>query len=242
LDRWAADRGVALVGVTAWGGAGKTSLVNRWVLEAASLSRLPGVRGLFGWSFYADPSAEHWADTLVEWARQELGIPKVATSRRAGAVLALLRTVPLLLVLDGLEVLQEGPAGDGFGRLLDGTLREVLVSLCQQGHSGLVVLTGRFPFADLESFDGGTARMLEVPPFTAAEGSALLAATGGGWLDDSERRALVALVDGHALAVGVLAGLLAARLPVDDLAVLRAELDVATKTSARVERGAGLLR
>src|SRR5208283_1948590 len=52
------------------------------------------------------------------------------------------------------------------------------LSLCQQGHSGLVVLTGRFPFADLESFDGGTARMLEVPPFTAAEGSALLAATG----------------------------------------------------------------
>ena len=124
------------------------------------------------------------------------------TGRLAAAVLALLRAVPLLLVLDGLEVVQEGPAGDGFGRLLDGTLREVLAGACQQPHGGLVVLTSRFPFADLEAFDGGSARMLEVPPFTPAEGAALLAAAGGGWLAEDERRALVAAVDGHALAAG----------------------------------------
>jgi len=93
---------------------------------------------------------------------------------------------------------------------------------CQQEHGGLVVLSSRFPFADLEGFDGGSARMLEVPPFTAAEGSALLAAAGGGWLAEDERRALVAAVDGHALATGVLAGLLAARPPALDLAALRA--------------------
>jgi tetratricopeptide (TPR) repeat protein len=236
LDRWAADSHVRLIGITAWGGAGKTSLVTRWVSELAGTARLSRVRAVFGWSFYADPSAEHWAESLLDWASQELGIPKVTASRRAGAVLALLRATPLALILDGLEVLQEGPAGGGFGRLLDGTLREVLVSVCQQTHRGLVVLTSRFPFADLESFDGGSARMLEVPPFTHAEGSALLAASGGDWLDDTERRALVAQVDGHALAVAVLAGLLAARLPFSDLAVLQAELGAATKTSARVKR------
>ncbi len=57
LDRWAADPQVALVGVTAWGGAGKTALVTRWVQEAGGAARRPGVRGVFGWSFYADPSA-----------------------------------------------------------------------------------------------------------------------------------------------------------------------------------------
>ncbi len=155
------------------------------------MARRPGVRGVFGWSFYADPSAEHWAEALLEWARQDLGVAVAGTGGLAGAVLGLLRVVPLLLVLDGLEVAQEGPAGDGFGRLLDGTLREVLAGACQQPHGGLVVLTSRFPFADLEGFDGGSARMLEVPPFTAAEGSALLAAAGGGWLAEDERRALV---------------------------------------------------
>ena len=69
---------------------------------------------------------------MLEWARQDLGIAVARADRMAAAVLGLLRAVPLLLVLDGLERVQEGPAGDGFGRLLDGTLREVLAGACQQ--------------------------------------------------------------------------------------------------------------
>jgi tetratricopeptide (TPR) repeat protein len=236
LDRWAADPEVSLIGVTAWGGAGKTALVTHWVQEAGGASRRPGVRGVFGWSFYADASAEHWALSLLDWARQHLGVQVIGTGRLAGAVLALMRRVPLLLVLDGLERVQEGPAGDGFGQLLDGTLREVLAGACQYEHGGLVALTSRFPFADLETFDGTTARMLEVPPFTPAEGVALLAAAGGGWLPENQRRDLVAAVDGHALAVSVLAGLLADRPPESDLAALHAELGAATATDTRVRR------
>lgn len=189
---------------------------------------------MFGWSFYSDPSAEHWATALLDWARQDLGLVATKIGRPAAAVLTLLRTVPLLLVLDGLEVAQEGPAGGDFGRLLDGTLREVLVGACQVSHGGLVVLTSRFPFADLEAFDGATARMVEVPPFTPAEGAVLLGATGGDWLPERERRSLVAAVDGHALAVSVLAGLLDAHLPATDLAALLTELGSAARTDARV--------
>jgi tetratricopeptide (TPR) repeat protein len=233
MDRWATDPQVAVIGVTAWGGAGKTSLVTHWVTEAGGPARRPGVLGVFGWSFYADPSAEHWAGGLLEWAERDLGIVVAGTGRLAAAVLALLRAVPLLLVLDGLERVQEGPAGGEFGRLLDGTLREVLAGACQQRHGGLVLLTSRFPFADLEGFDGGSARMLEVPPFTPAEGAALLAGDGG-WLAEDERRELVRAVDGHALATGVLAGLLAARPPSIDLADLHAGLAAAARTDARV--------
>ncbi|MGH3935513.1 MAG: hypothetical protein ACRDS1_11150, partial [Pseudonocardiaceae bacterium] len=149
-------------------------------------------------------------------------------------VLAVLRAVPLVLVLDGLEVIQEGPAGGQFGRLLDGTLRAVLTGVCQQEHAGLVVLTSRFPFADLEQFDGGAARMMDVPPFTPTEGAAVLAAAGGSWLPEAERLDLVRAVDGHALAVGVLAGALTDRPPAEDLQVLRAELLNAGRTDTRV--------
>jgi hypothetical protein len=234
LDRWAADPQVAVVGVTAWGGAGKTALVTRWVLEAGGMGRRPGLRGVFGWSFYADPSAEHWARGLLEWAHHNLGVAVAGTGRLGEAVLAVLRTVPVLLVLDGLEVVQEGPARAGFGRLLDGALREVLAGACQQPSGGLVLLTSRFPFADLEGFDGTTARLLEVPPFTPAEGSSLLAAAGGGWLPEDQRRELVRAVDGHALATGVLAALLAAHPPAADLTTLAVELDRAARTNARV--------
>ena len=236
LDRWAADPQVALVGVTAWGGAGKTALVTHWVQEADGAVRRRGVQGVFGWSFYADPSAQHWAAELLEWARQDLGLEITGTARLGAEVLALLQAIPLLLVLDGLEVMQEGPAGSGFGRLLDSTLREVLAGACQLRHGGLVILTSRFPFADLETFDGNSNRILQVPPFTPAEGSALLAAAGGDWLGDAERCALVRAVDGHALAVGVLAGLLVDRPSAGDLDTLRGELAVAARTSIRVSR------
>jgi tetratricopeptide (TPR) repeat protein len=234
LDRWAADPQVALVAVTAWGGAGKTALATHWVCQAGGPARRPGIRGVFGWSFYADPSAEHWAQALLNWAERELGFLVRGNDRPAAKVLTLLRAAPLMLVLDGLEVVQESAAGDDYGRLLDGTLREVLAGACQLRHGGLVLLTSRFPFADLETFDGDSARTLEVPPFTLAEGADLLAAAGGDWLSDGDRRELVQAVDGHALAVGVLAGLLAARPPAQDIATLRTALAMATRTNARV--------
>jgi hypothetical protein len=59
--------------------------------------------------------------------------------------------------------------------------------------------------------------MLDVPPFTLDQGADLLAATGGAWLAEESRRELVQAVDGHALAVGVLARLLAGEPPRSDL-------------------------
>ena len=230
LDRWATDPQVALVGVTAWGGAGKTALVTHWV-EAGGVARRPGLRGMFGWTLRR-PSAENWARALLDRPGRTSG----SGDRPAReAVLAVLRRFRCCWCWTA-GGRAEGPAGDGFGRLLDGTLREVLAGACHQPGPGLILLTSRFPFADLEGFDGTTARMLEVPPFTPSEGSALLAAAGGGWLPDRERRNLVRAVDGHALATGVLAGLLADRPPAADLAGLAAELDAAARTDARVRK------
>jgi hypothetical protein len=239
LDRWAGDATVRLVGVTAWGGAGKTALVTHWLDRHGGVAARPGLQGVFGWSFYADPSADHWAEGLLDWAAGELGVGLVGRGRPAAAVLTLLQAVPLVLVLDGLEVTQEGPEGAQFGRLLDGTLREVLTGACRMEHGGLVVLTSRFAFADLEGFDGGPARMLDLPPFTPGEGAALLAAVGAGWLGERERRDLVQGVDGHALAVAALGGVLAERPPPEELERLRAGLATAATTNARVARVLG---
>jgi hypothetical protein len=236
LDRWAADPTVRLVGVTAWGGAGKTALVTHWLDQHGGAAARPELRGVFGWSFYADPSPDHWAEALLEWAVAELDVRLLGRGRPAAAVLDLLQAAPLVVVLDGMEVTQEGPEGVQFGRLLDGTLREVLTGACQLEHSGLMVLTSRFAFADLEGFDGGPARMLEVPPFTPAEGAALLEASGVGWLGDRERRGLVQGVDGHALAVTALGGVLAERPSAEDLKQLRRELAQAVTTITRVRK------
>jgi len=176
LDRWAADREVRLIGVTAWGGAGKTALVTEW-LRGQYQPR--SVRGIFGWSFYENPSAERWANELLAWAAETFDYNPGKVRRLSARVLELARQIPLLLVLDGLEGIQEVPSQQDFGRFLDGLLRAVLTGLCQRDHGGIAILTSRFPFADLESFDGAAARMLDVPPFTPAEGAELLNRAGG---------------------------------------------------------------
>ena len=233
LERWATDPEVRLIGVTAWGGAGKTALVTQW-LRGQHQPR--SVRGIFGWSFYENPSAESWANELLAWAAETFDYHPGKARRLSVRVLELARQIPLLLVLDGLETTQQVPSQHDFGRFLDGLLRAVLTGLCQQDQGGIAVLTSRFPFADLESFDGAAARMLDVPPFTPAEGAELLNRAGGDWIPESERRSLVSAVDGHALAVGVLASTLHDRPPVSDMAALRRDLEAAGRTDTRVTR------
>ena len=210
LDRWARDSQVRLIGVTAWGGAGKTGLVTQWLRTADAFRQRPAIGGLFAWSFYDDPSDETWARSLAKWGEDAFGLRREPGSLEH-RVLSVLQRVPVVLLLDGLEVIQDGPGGTQFGRLLAGTLRRVLTGVCEGRHQGLTVLTSRFPFADLERFDGTTARMLDVPPLTSSEGAALLEQTGCGWLSPDRTRELVAAVDGHALALTALAPFSASR-------------------------------
>ena len=233
LDRWAADPEVRLIGVSAWGGAGKTALVTQWLTAHGGARQPRG--GLFAWSFYEEPSADRWAEALLSWGEETLGV-RAGSGRTAERLVALARAVPLILFLDGLEVAQEGPVGADFGRLLDGVLRDALNGLCRSGGRSLAVLTSRFPFADLERFDGTSARMLEVPSFTPAEGADLLAGAGAEWLNTAERRDLSRAVDGHALALDAVARMAATQLTTADRDALRAELAAAVTTDERVAK------
>lgn len=159
------------------GGAGKTALVTHWLAARGGWWVRPEVRGLFAWSFYADPSEDAWAQSLLDWAAEALGVVPEG-QRMSERVLTLMRRVGLVLVLDGLEVLQEGPNSAGHGRLLGGLLRDVLTGICRIPSDGFAALTSRYVFADLERFDGGPARMLDLPAMSAEDGAELLASTG----------------------------------------------------------------
>ncbi|MDQ6946765.1 MAG: hypothetical protein M3256_10990 [Actinomycetota bacterium] len=200
---------------------------------AGEAVRRPGIRGVFAWSFYENRSADEWADELLRWFRRSFDV-HVGGVRPALQILAATRKVPVALLLDGLEVIQEGPGGSDVGRFLEPIVRDTLTGLCQIKHSGLVLLTSRFPFADLERFDGGTARMLDVLPFTPEEGADLLASEGAEWLPAEERLNLVREIDGHALAVGVLARALSGQPPTSELAALRRDLIRSAHTDERV--------
>lgn len=115
-----------------------------------------------------------------------------------------LRTHPLVIVLDGLEVLQEGPEDVRHGTFLDGDLREFLAALCQREHDSLAVLTSRFVFADLERFLGTAFHQLELHGLAPEQGTKLLDELGVGGLP-SERAYVSERLDGHPLGLRVFA-------------------------------------
>jgi hypothetical protein len=226
LQRWAADPTVRVVGVTAWAGAGKTALVSRWLEHPDRVGR--AAFGLFAWNFNADRSGENWAHAVIAWA-SEVHQRYYGTGSLAARVLKLMAELPVVLVLDGLEVLQEGPSSDGWGLLRDNTLRDVIIGAVEQAHPSLLVLTSRFPFADVAEAAGNTAQILDVPPLTVEDGAALLALQGAEKLSELERRDIVRALDGHALAVRTAAVAIQVDPAVDVPHLLRTLVGAATQ-------------
>jgi len=142
LDRWVRDAAVHALAVCTVGGTGKTALIGHWLKQTAGWRSRP-FAGLFAWSFYQNRDTEKFLEAFLEWARATFHTPEAnADTKRIAAALAALRAHPLVLVLDGLEVVQEGPDDARYGSFLDGDLRELLAALCRRDHQSLAVLAG----------------------------------------------------------------------------------------------------
>src|SRR5262249_57189759 len=114
----------ALVGL---GGAGKTAVAARFLLELSRPEQPSRPEGLFVWSFYQEPDAGYFLNEAYRYfARDDAS----AAPAKGAGLLHLLRDAllsggPHLLVLDGLERVQrqEGHGPDFFGQIEDPLLR-----------------------------------------------------------------------------------------------------------------------
>ncbi|HLM59070.1 MAG TPA: SIR2 family protein [Pyrinomonadaceae bacterium] len=209
LDRWVRDAAVRAVGVSAVGGTGKTALVGHWLKETEGWRARP-FAGLFGWSFYQDRDPTNFLHELLLWTHETLGTPKPKErSHLFDQVMAVCRQHPLVIVLDGLEVLQEGPGAARHGAFLDPGLLEFLNAFCHRRHHSLAVLTSRFVFADLARFLGTAFHQLELHGLPPAGGAELLDGLGVGGTFN-EREEVSESLDGHPLGLRVFAGALPA--------------------------------
>lgn len=205
LDRWAADPSVRVIAVTGLGGMGKTSLIGRWLKVMKGFSKRPH-QGLFFWSFYSNPDVASFVRSLTHFAVKQLGAP-LPKFDRVKTILTLLQTKAIILALDGLEIKQQGPGTVRYGTLLPNDLHGILDGACRMDHHSLVVLTSRFPFADLSPYLGSGFRMLELDHLSADEGAALLERCAlRGTLAD--RQDISRRIDGHPLGLRLFALLL----------------------------------
>ncbi len=173
------NEGVHVASIVAWGGVGKSALVNAWLARLRDAG-WRGAERVFGWSFYSQgtdrlSSADEFVDVALRWFGDP--DPRVGAPWDKGERLAaLVRRQRTILILDGVEPLQWGP-GIEYGKLKDAALQAVVKELGAQ-NEGLCVITTRIPVADLEGFAGDKVQMHGLDHLSVEAGAELLMSRG----------------------------------------------------------------
>jgi tetratricopeptide (TPR) repeat protein len=213
LNRAWSDAKTHALSVVAWGGAGKSALVAKWLAQLAAEDHR-GAEAVFAWSFYSQGTQEQGAASADQFIAHALtffgdadptqGSPHDRGERLAGLV----GGRQTLLVLDGLEPLQHPPGAAGRdGELKDPALQSLLTGLARH-NPGLCVVTTRESVKDLEGFVGTTVVEWKLERLSPEAGLALLRRWGVKG-PDGELRKACAEVQGHALTLELLARFLA---------------------------------
>ena len=214
--------GTRLYSIVGFGGEGKTALARRFT---ESLRRPADVQDrplVVWWSFYFNKAA----DTFFAAVLTHFGIPlteaghPLAAEQRARKLVDLLRTGVkgrrLLLVLDGLETLQDDTLGRE-GRVTDTGLRELLRATLNDAEPdtdarGMILITTREPLADLRRDGDLRYGGLDLEELSVPDGVALLTRHYGLNIEQDDAERFVKEVGGHALSL-TLTGALHAELP-----------------------------
>ncbi|MDH3661282.1 MAG: TIR and AAA domain-containing protein, partial [Alphaproteobacteria bacterium] len=139
-DAWASDN-TNIVALTAWGGVGKSTLVNKWT-ERLAKDNYRGAERVFAWSFYSQgmrgqtTSADAFIDAALHFFGE--GEPAPGSPWAKGERLAeMVGKQKALLLLDGMEPLQ-----DPYQGIKDPALARLVACLAVE-NAGLCVITTR---------------------------------------------------------------------------------------------------
>jgi serine/threonine protein kinase len=205
LDAAWENRQVNVVTIVAWAGVGKSTLVNHWLRRLAG-EEYRSAQLVFGWSFYRQgtsgqsSSADEFLDAALTWFGDPE--PRIGTAWEKGERLAkLVAHRRTLLVLDGLEPLQNSP-GPQEGRLRDPSLQALLRELAAF-NTGLCVITTRLPVADIADYERTSAPRHDLEQLSTEAGAKLLRALGVKG-DENKVRSASSEFNGHCLALTLL--------------------------------------
>jgi NACHT domain len=180
LDRAWAKKDINVVTIVAWAGVGKSTLVNHWLRRMAT-DHYRSAKRVFGWSFYRQgtsggtSSADEFLDAALSWFGEP--DPRIGTAWEKGERLAkLVAHRRTLLVLDGLEPLQNAP-GPQEGRLREPSLQALLRELAAF-NTGLCLITTRTPVTDIADHEGTSALRRDLEQLSSVAGAKLLRALG----------------------------------------------------------------
>lgn len=199
------DKDTNILVVVAWGGVGKTALINSWIGLFAK-NGYDDAEVVYAWSFYNQGTTDRVvsSDLFLEAALTYFGDenPSKGTSWEKGERLAqLTRKQRTLLILDGLEPLQHPPGSQG-GKLKDNAIKALLKELASQ-NNGLCLLTTRLQVTDIDSFKDFTVKYLNLKDLDPKAGAQLLREQGVKG-DEKELQRASEKFRGHSLTLTLL--------------------------------------
>jgi tetratricopeptide (TPR) repeat protein len=204
-DAWANPQ-INVVTLVAWGGVGKSALVNKWLSQMGA-DNYRGAERVYGWSFYsqgAREGAQTSADQFVAAALEWFGDPDVTKGSpwdKGERLAELIKQQRTLLILDGFEPLQNPPPVET-GKIKDPGLTSLLRELARQ-NPGLVVISTRLAVDDLKDCVGDTVIERDLETLSDKAGADYLAHLGVDGTDE-ERKEASKDFGGHALALTLL--------------------------------------
>jgi len=204
-ETWKNKPEINILTLVAWGGVGKSALVNKWLSEMGE--SYGGAERVLGWSFYSQGAAEGRqvsADQFIAYALEWFGDedPTAGDPWQKGERLSnLIKQQRTLLILDGLEPLQTPPPVET-GTLKDPALKTLLRELARH-NPGLVVITTRLDVTNLEDSLGHSVQKIDLENLSPKSGAAYLEHLGVDGTD-AEREEAAEDFGGHALALTLL--------------------------------------
>ena len=204
LDSAWGNSKTGVISLVAWGGVGKSALVNAWLRRIAEHHYRGAIR-VYGWSFFSQGSEGHVAsgDDFISDALAWFGESRVPDSawERGRRLAELVRSRRSLLIIDGLEPLQY-PPGPRAGEIRDPAVHTLIRELAAF-NPGLCLITTRHPVTELEDFEQPQVEQVEVDNLSS-EASVRLLEELGAIGSHAELEAAATELGGHALALTLL--------------------------------------
>ncbi|MGB8507864.1 MAG: TIR domain-containing protein [Pyrinomonadaceae bacterium] len=207
LDGAWADRDTNVISIVAFGGVGKSALVNHWQ-HRMGRDHYRGAEKVYAWSFYRQGmsgngvSTDEFITKALDWFGDDpasQGSPWGKGERLA----KLIKKQRTLLILDGLEPLQEPPGNaPRDGMLKDQSMIALLRGLANV-NPGLCVITSQLPVSDLDDCQLYKARRINLEHLSPKAGARLLE-EGGVVGEKGELQQASIEFGGHALALTLL--------------------------------------
>ncbi|MDA1370307.1 MAG: hypothetical protein O2971_06050 [Proteobacteria bacterium] len=199
-----------IVQLIAFGGVGKSTLVNRWLSDLHK-EDFGSAKQVYAWSFYwqgesseAKSSGDLFIEHALDWfgdVDSTAGTPWAKASRLALHI----RKSKTLLILDGMEPMQY-PPGPKFGQIENPAIA-LLVRELASDNTGLCVITSRIPIGDLISFEDGRVATVNLEQLSVVASKQLLSSMGVHG-NDGIFESIAQYYSGHALSLSLLGGFL----------------------------------